>query len=182
MKNKLMLAVMTVLFTIGLSPLASYADTVTFSLSNPNQTVVAGGTVTFQATVTADAGNSGTIFLNTDTFNGTNPLNPGDVYVDDTDFFNNFFPLSFNPGDSITDALFTVTLPSTAPVGYDFTGTFQLQGGNDFATFDDFGTVNFSVTVVPASPIPEPSSLMLLGTGLAGVFGVCKRKAFQFGR
>jgi len=186
MKHKLTLAVMTVLFTIGLSPVASYADpiadSIAFSLSNPNQTTVAGGTVTFQATVTADAGNTGTISLNFDTFNGADPLIPGDVYINDNDFFANFFFPSYNPGDApFTDDLFTVTLPSDAPVGYVYFGTFTLQGGNDFTTDDNLGTVDFSVTVIPASTsaVPEPSSLMLLGTGLAGIFATFKRKAFQ---
>ena len=67
-------------------------------------------------------------------------------------------------------SLFTGTgILSTSAAGYDNTdGTlyFSTQGN---------GTVTFSATT-SASPVPEPSTLALLGTGLVGIAGVVKRR------
>jgi hypothetical protein len=158
MKFKMTLAVAALLMA-GLSSAAAYADTLTFTLTNPNGGILAdaGGTLTFDATVTAASTNSGAIFLGGDSFNVTAP-----VTLDDSDFFNNF-PLSLAPGTSFTGELFTLTLPPGMAVGSDFLGTFTLFGGAAGAN-DPLGTVNFSVSAAT----PEPSSIVLLLTGMAG--------------
>ena len=75
MKLKMTLAV-AALLTIGLSSAAAYADTVTFTLTNPVQPVLVstGGTLTFDATVFAPITNTGDVFLNGVSINATNPL------------------------------------------------------------------------------------------------------------
>jgi hypothetical protein len=162
MKLKMTLAV-AALLTIGLSSAAAYADSVTFTLTDPNMTAAANstdllpGTYTYMATVSAPASNGAAVFLNGDSLNITAP-----VTLDDSDFFSDF-PLSLAPGTSFTGDLFVLTIPpGTARDAY--LGTFTLLGGADGSASDDLGTVTFSI-----ASTPEPSSVLLLLTGIAGL-------------
>jgi hypothetical protein len=158
MKLKMTLAV-AVLLAIGLSSAAAYADSLTFTLLNPNGEVLqsTGGSVTFDATVFAPASNSAPVFLNGDSFNITGPFS-----LDDTDFFTKF-PLSLAPGASYTGDLFVLTVPPGTPFGV-YLGTFTILGGANGGAENTLGTVNFSLTTTP-----EPSSIVLSLTGMAGL-------------
>lgn len=151
----------TVLLSLGtlgllaLSAPASRADSFLFTLGSPNQSAAPGSTLTFSATVTNTGGS--TEYLNADSFTVDSPL-----FVDDTDFYTNF-PLSLGAGESFTGQLFTVFLPSTTMSGL-YAGSFQIIGGTDPADFTDvLASANFDV-----SATPEPSSLLLLSTGVLG--------------
>ena len=166
MKNKLTLAVMTALLTIGLSAAVAHADTVTFTLSNPTQSISgqAGGTLTYEVTASAPASNGAAVNLNGDAFNVGGPLT-----VDDTDFFADA-PFFLNPGDSDSFDLFAVNVPAgTIPGSY--SGFFSVVGGAPGDLTDVLGTVNFVAVVTP-----EPGSFILLGTGLSGLVGMVRRK------
>jgi len=165
MKHTLTLAVMTVLLAVGLTSAVAYADTVTFTLTNPTQSISGqgGGTLTYEVTATAPASNGAAVFLNGDSFNAGAPLS-----IDDSDFFAG--PASLNPGTSAIFDLFAVSVPAGTLPG-DYSGFFTVLGGVDGNASDTLGTVNFVAVVTP-----EPGSFLLLGTGLAGVITTLKRK------
>jgi hypothetical protein len=148
------------LLTIGLLSAPAYADSITFTLTNPNGDIYysLGGSLAYAADISAPAGNSAPVFLNGDSFNVTAP-----VTLDDSDFFSKV-PASLAPGASFTGDLFVLTLPPNSPVGT-FVGTFTLLGGANNNASSTLGTVNFSLTSVT----PEPSSAVLLMTGMAGL-------------
>jgi hypothetical protein len=174
MKKAIRTLSMFALFVLAATLLLSswtFADTINLSLSAPVQSGTAGSTVSFDATVSASGKNSETIFMNGDGFNV-----PSTLVMDDSAFFNNFFPLSLDPGDSFTDTLFSVVLPSDLTAG-SYTGSFTILGGSDMFAQDTLGTVDWTVDVAPtASTVPEPGSLMLLVSGLPGVAVLVQRR------
>jgi hypothetical protein len=165
MKRTLTLAVMTLILTFGLWSAAAYADTVTITLDNPVAYLngTAGGTVTYDLTVSAPGSNGADVYLNGDSFNISSPLT-----LDDTDFFANA-PFFLDPGSSDTFEAFTVTVPAGSALG-NYVGSFTILGGAAGAS-DSLGTVNFSTVATP-----EPSSFLLLGSGLTGLVGLVRRK------
>lgn len=148
----------------------------TISLIAPDQSAVAGETIEFDAIITNPDPSNG-LFLNSYYVASLDsPLILDDIDTD-TAFFNIPWPLSpaGDPGDSYTGVLFFVTVPlGTANDTY--TGDFQVLGGSDEDANDVLGDEDFTITVGSESPVPEPSSLLLLLSGMAGLAGTIRRR------
>ena len=159
----------------GMSCAAAHADTVTFTLTDPVQSVQPGGTVTFAATISAPLTNSNAVYLNGDT---VTLQEPSGFTVDDSGLFANF-PADLMPGDSVTGDLFSIMAAPDELTGV-YPAAYVLEGGADGQTFDLLGTDNFQVDVATSSSVtPEPSSIVLLATGFLGIAGMnFKHRAF----
>jgi len=142
---------------------AAMADTV-LTLDSPFQ-IGTGPVFAFYGTIT-NTGDS-TVFLNGDSFTVLDAA----LTYDDSDYFFVNAPLSLDPSGTSGDIeLFTITVADGTPYGL-YAGTYQILGGADSNASDVLASENFDIQITP-----EPSSLMLLASGLAGLAGVLRRR------
>jgi hypothetical protein len=156
--------------SLSMASVRAKADTVTLTLANPiqgtDQTKGSETILSFAATVDAPGTNAGDVFLNGDSFNVG-----GDLTVDDSDFVN--FPFSLSPGQSFTDVLFTVDVPANAAITT-YLGSFTLLGGPTGSDLNVLATTGFEIVVTP-----EPSTLLMIGTGLTGFAATMGRRRLR---
>lgn len=137
------------------------AGSIQISLSQSALSGTAGSTLTFDATLTNSS--TSTVFLNGDS---STTVLPG-LVVSDNPFLTNA-PLSLAAGASSGPfSIFTVTIATgTAPGTYTL-NDFTILGGATGTDLNAVGSTNFTVTVL--SPVPEPGTLVLVGSGLLGL-------------
>lgn len=150
----------------GLS-MEALADSITLTLNDPSQTANPGAALTYSATISAPLSNSAPVYLNADSVTFAGPAN---FVIDDSPFAGNF-PLYLIPGQSETNVLFSVSLPFSALTGM-YDGFFVIQGGADDNAQDILDSGMFTVDVTPSEVIPEPSSWLLLLSGVLGMVAI----------
>jgi hypothetical protein len=167
-KLTLVVSLMMLMAAVLLSAPIARADALSVTITSPVYGRP-GDVVSIFATIT----NIGpdTAYLNGDSFS---LAGSGTVFsVDDTPFFTNA-PFFMASGDSIMINILDVTIQQTATLGT-YNGLFWILGD----TIDQGGLDNlngdagspFQVQVVP-----EPASMLLLGTGLTSMIGAIRRK------
>lgn len=163
-------------FALGallLSSVVAKADSLSIVFDQQTQTVVAGDTtpLSFVATITdTDGLGTSPVCLCFDSINFTG------IQLPSSDLNDNFlntpptmapFP---DPSYTYTGDLFDYTLSDpTTPAGTYF-GVYTISDDNG----NEIGTQDFSIVVT--SPTPEPSSVLLMVTGLVGFAGAVRRK------
>jgi len=160
--------------TLALVTLAAHADTFDWTLTGPSASL-GGFSVTGSGTLTATAPTSGDAWVITaitgtadgsnitglSTFEGSdNLLFPATTYL-------NTDGLGFSLANGTNVNVFSFYAP----------GSTDITPGNNYGEIvstASFGVGTFSLT--ENSPVPEPSTFALLGTGLLGAAGAVRRK------
>jgi len=149
-----------------LSSTAAKADSALTLTLTPQYQAGDGPMFDFYATLTSTG--TDTVYVNG---GGVTALDTG-LSLDDNPFNtdSNFWVLA--PGASYTGLFFTVTAPSYVQGASNYyKGSYGIWGGATSDSQDSLASANFDIQVTP-----EPSSMVLLATGLVGLAGTLRRR------
>lgn len=172
-KQRVMMAALA-LCLMALLQTTAQADPVSLTINPPTQSGSAGSVLMFSGTF-ANLGPPSVLI----TGGFGNFVNAGVVglTINTSGFENNFLGMTVANGGSLTNLLFTVTVGNSAVPGT-YQGVFTILF--DGATAGQEIVQTFSVTVLQGpNPIPEPATMFLFGSGLAGLAAARRRRRKQ---
>jgi hypothetical protein len=164
-KRTILIAVALTVINLGAAARAN-ADPLVLTIDNPNHTVMPGTWITFTGTLTNstllgfDIGGPGLV-------SPQGLVNFGDIAIP-SNFLTDPGPLS-----TVSGGVLNVRISPTATPG-SYIAWLQLGGFfADGSSGSAIGEVN--ITVTDPSAVPEPTSMVLFGSGLIGAAGFARR-------
>ena len=148
------------------------ADPITFNITNPNLTGSSGSVLSLLGSFTNTTTAPLTFGLGINFPDGIDPaalfvsFEPGDALLQVYNGSLDFLTFTMAPGQTASGTLLSFTLGPNLTAGLLNLDIGFLTGSPSAPVLIGSGAFNINVT---AAPVPEPATLLLIGTGLAGL-------------